>query len=108
MSMPWLEFLLIITLIYPSIWLFRHLHPRGGGRWAVGGGAYALKRWVPEPQGEMQGVAEGRRTLIGEREGEWFKRWEATIRQSVVTRKVDKDPMSEPYDAPVAKLDGYK
>jgi len=106
--MPFSAFILTITLIYPSIWLFRLLHPHGGGRWTVGGGAYALKRWVPEPQGEMQGVAEGRRMLIGEREGEWFKRWEATIRQSVVTRKVDWDPMSEPYDAPLAKLDGYK
>ena len=63
---------------------------------------------MPESQGEMQDVPEGRRMSIGEREGEWFKRWEGTIRQSVVARKVDKMPMSEPYDAPVTKLDGYK
>jgi len=108
MSMPWLKWLLIMPPIYPWIWSFQRLHPRGGGRWAVGGGAYALKRWVREPQGEMQDVAKGRRMLIGEREGEWFKKWEGTIRHSVVARKVDETPMSEPYDAPVTKLDGYK
>ena len=112
MSMPWLKWMPIITPIYPWIWSFQRLfHPHGSGRWAVGGSAYALKRWVPVPesQGEVQDdVAEGRRMLIGEREGEWFKRWEETIRHSVVARKVDKMPMSEPYDAPVMKLDGYK
>jgi hypothetical protein len=56
----------------------------------------------------MQDVAEGRRVLIREREGVWFKRWEGTIRHSVVARKVDETPMREPYDAAVTKLDGYK
>jgi hypothetical protein len=106
--MPSLKWLPITASIYPWIWLFKRLHPHGGGRWAVGGGAYALKRWVREPQGKMQGVAVGRRMLIGEREGEWFKRWEETIRQSVVARKVDERPISKPYVAPATKLDGYK
>lgn len=110
-SNPWLKFLLIITLIYPCIWLFQRFHRRGGGRWAVGGGAYALKRW--EVVGGMGDVFEGQRILTGEREGEWFKRWEGTIRRSVMGRKVEKRAMSEPDDSavtnwPATELDGFQ
>jgi len=56
LSNPWLKFLLIITLIYPCIWLFQRFHRRGGGRWAVGGGAYALKRWAVAPESGVAGV----------------------------------------------------
>lgn len=120
-SHPWLKLLLIVTLIYPFIWLFRRFHGRGGGRWAVGGGAYALKRWAVVPEGGVPGPApdiyntvEGPRMLIGEREGLWFKRWEGTIRRSVIGRKVDtRGAMSEPDDDvvvtnwPAAELDGF-
>ena len=87
-SNPWLKFILIITLIYPCIWLFKRLHSRGGGRWAVGGGAYAMTR-----QGSGE---EGGRALIGESEEEWMSRWEMTIRRSVMDRKVDKAEMMQP------------
>jgi hypothetical protein len=85
-SNPWLKFLLIITLIYPCIWLFKRLHSRGGGRWAVGGGAYAMTR-----RGSEEGGA-----LIGESEGEWMSRWEMTIRRSVMDRNVDRAEMIQP------------
>ena len=118
-SNPCLKFLLIITLIYPCIWLFRRFHWRGGGRWAVGGGAYALKRWtaanVPEGAGGALGLedmVESKRTLIGEREGEWFKRWEGTIRRCVMGRKVERQAMSEPDELvtnwPATMLDGFQ
>jgi hypothetical protein len=85
-SNPWLKFLLIITLIYPCIWLFQRLYRRGGGRWAVGGSGYALKRRVRAAEGE----------LIGEKEEEWMKRWEGTIRRSVMAKRVDSAEMIEP------------
>jgi hypothetical protein len=105
-SNPWLKFLLIITLIYPWIWLFRRFHRRGGGRWAVGGGAYALKRW------EVTNTVEGGRVLVGEREGEWFKRWEGTIRRCVMGRKKERRAMSSPDEEltnwPATQLDGFQ
>lgn len=114
-SNPWLKFLLIITLIYPCIWLFQRFHQRGGGRWAVGGGAYALKRWEVVREGGSDYMFEGDgRILIGEREGEWFKRWEGTIRRCVMARKVDNRGMSEPDDDeavtnwPATGLDGFQ
>jgi hypothetical protein len=109
LSNPWLKFLLIITLIYPCIWIFQRFHRRGGGRWAVGGGAYALKRWAVAPESGIVGVVSAR-MLIGEREGEWFKRWEGTIQQSVMRRKIDKVAMSEPEvtNWPATALDGFQ
>jgi len=113
-SNPWLKFLLIITLIYPCIWLFQRFHRRGGGRWAVGGGAYALKRWTVVPENKVAGpqdMVDSGRILVGEREGEWFKRWEGTIRRSVMGRKVEKRAMNEPDEPvtnwPATMLDGF-
>jgi hypothetical protein len=94
-SNPWLKLLLIITLIYPCIWLFQRFHRRGGGRWAVGGSGYALKRRARVAEGGVFGGRdEGGRVLIGEEEGEWFRRWEGTIRRSVMERKVDRAGMN--------------
>ena len=93
-SNPWLKFLLIITLIYPCIWVFQRFHRRGGGRWAVGGSGYALKRRAAVAEGE---VREG---LIGEGEEEWMRRWEGTIRRSVMARKVDRTGLIEPANWP--------
>jgi hypothetical protein len=47
LSNKWLKFLSIILFVFPFIWLFKRFHSRGGGRWEVCGGAYALKQWVP-------------------------------------------------------------
>ena len=116
-SNPWLKFILVITLIYPCIWIFQRFHSRGGGRWAVGGGAYALKRWALVGEGGVRSTyrgiedtMEGRRVLIGEREGEWFKRWEGTIRGRVMERKVLRMALSEPDEEvtnwPARELDG--
>jgi hypothetical protein len=116
-SNPWLKFILVITLIYPCIWIFQRFHSRGGGRWAVGGGAYALKRWALVGEGGVgstypgiEDTVEGRRVLIGEREGEWFKRWEGTIRGRVMERKVLRIALSEPDEEvtnwPARELDG--
>lgn len=79
-SNPCLKFLLIITLIYPCIWVFQRLYRRGGGRWGVGGSAYRMRGVVGE----------------GESEGEWMRRWEKTIRRSVIDRKVDNAAMIGP------------
>ena len=86
-SNPCLKFLLIITFIYPCIWLFQRIHWRGGGRWEVGGSAYGLRKRGVVVEGEDGGG----RTVIGESEGEWMKRWEKAIRRSVMDRRVDVD-----------------
>ncbi|KAF8168126.1 hypothetical protein B0H34DRAFT_684280 [Crassisporium funariophilum] len=52
LSNKWLRLLSILLLLFPFIWLFKRFHARGGGRWEVCGGAYALKRWVPLEPGE--------------------------------------------------------
>ncbi|KAH8993645.1 hypothetical protein EDB86DRAFT_2929159 [Lactarius hatsudake] len=119
-SNSWIQFLLIITLTYPFVWLFQYLHPHGGGRWEVGGGAYALKRWAQVPLDAVPGrtvpeiheTVDGPRVLIGEREGQWFKRWEGTIKRSVIGRRVEKTVLCEPDEdirnLPAAKLDGFE
>ncbi|KAI9433004.1 hypothetical protein H4582DRAFT_2082825 [Lactarius indigo] len=115
----WIKFLLIITLIYPCIWLFQHLHPRGGGRWEVGGGAYALKRWAQVPLDAAPGTVpkihetvDGPRILIGERECQWFKKWEGTIKRSVIGRRVDQEVLHKPDEdirnLPATELDGFE
>lgn len=113
-SNPWLKLLFIITLIYPFLLLYRRFHPHGGGRWKVGGGAYATKRWVQSNEGDSRGkgggTSEGRLDVLGTREGEWFQAWEGTIRRAVATRKVDGVPMWAPDDqllATLGSLDGY-
>ena len=50
--------------------------------------------------------------VIGEREGEWFRKWENTIRGAVLSRRQDKTPLAHPTDVPYANpsaalLDGY-
>ncbi|KAJ3553990.1 hypothetical protein NP233_g12520 [Leucocoprinus birnbaumii] len=47
LSNVWIKFVSILLLIYPFIWLFKRFNSKGGGKWEVCGGAYALKRWVP-------------------------------------------------------------
>jgi hypothetical protein len=86
-SNKWIKFLLIITLIYPFIWLFKRFYGQGGGRWVVVGSSYALKRRAHSAEGEVG--------LIGEEEDEWMRRWEGTIQKSVTGRKIDKRGMME-------------
>ena len=50
--------------------------------------------------------------VVGEREGEWFRKWENTIRGAVLSRKQDKTPLTHPTDTPYMNpcatlLDGY-
>lgn len=52
LSNKWLKFLSIILLVFPLIWLFKRFHPKGGGRWEVGGGAYPLKKVIDIPEGQ--------------------------------------------------------
>lgn len=125
-SNTWYKLLLWITLIYPFIWLFKRFHERGGGVWKVCGGGYPLKVVLPaqgdkgdrlptfeEAAGSSSSAAVPAETyVIGEREGEWFRRWENTIRGAVLSRRQDKTPLVHPTDIPyvnpsAALLDGY-
>lgn len=126
-SNMWIKFLLWITLIYPFIWLFKRFHEHGGGVWKVCGGGYPFKVVLPvqgykgdqlptfeEAAGSSSStvVARAETYVIGEREGEWFKKWENTIRGAVLSRKQDTIPLVYPTDTPYANpsaalLDGY-
>ncbi|KAF8641145.1 hypothetical protein AX17_000787 [Amanita inopinata Kibby_2008] len=128
LSNKWCKFLSIILLIFPFVWLFKRFHSRGGGRWEVCGGAYALKRWVPEDQQELlidnELILEpllpkftactrtGKTKLIGMKEGEWFRKWEAAIRRCVASRYQSSIPIlfsdeEEERRSLVGYLDGY-
>ncbi|KAL0951227.1 hypothetical protein HGRIS_007948 [Hohenbuehelia grisea] len=135
LSNKWLKFLLWILLIYPFIWLFKRFHSRGGGRWEVCGGAYALKRWVPvgagpnahrsnsrdglDPKPLPPGddsqhnrtidTPDGQRELVGVREGEWFRVWHHTIINAVANRFQSSQPLYVPTGSSVVGmlLDGY-
>lgn len=131
LSNKWLKILSCILLVYPFIWLFKRFHPRGGGRWEVCGGAYALKRWVPmeadahanqgSPQNDF--VSEGSHVppriiqtpsgtsrLVGLREGEWFRKWKGTITRAINNNYQSSTPIFTPTNGDVEEaflLDGY-
>ncbi|KAJ7244773.1 hypothetical protein B0H12DRAFT_1128727 [Mycena haematopus] len=132
LSNKWLKFMSIILLIFPFIWLFKRFHSRGGGTWAVCGGAYTLKSWVPVAQPEPQDIsmrkgppapaavgdggslisapAAGSSRLSGVREGEWFRKWQPTIVRAVSTRFQSSSPLYHTTEEGVpqaAGLDGY-
>ncbi|KAH8100670.1 hypothetical protein BXZ70DRAFT_1008159 [Cristinia sonorae] len=125
LSKTWFKVLLWVFLIYPFIWLYKRFHHRGGGRWEVCGGAYALKRWQPLDEEDpsappppfsetdervAHGAVSGHAKLVGMKEGEWFQRWEATIKRGVTGRTRLRDPMISPdRSTPEATmLDGYR
>lgn len=128
LSDKWIKFLLIITLIYPLIWLFKRFALSGGGKWGVCGAAYALVSWQPaQPEDEINGTpppfldeepgwaaqgANGARKmkLVGMKEGEWFQKWEATIKRAVSGRCQSDVPLVDPDASTPAALvlDGYR
>lgn len=119
LSNMWIKFFLWILLIYPFIWLYKRFSHHGGGRWEVCGGAYALKTWQVQPpgtqippyvnDGRWQQTSDGVVHLIGEREGEWFQRWEGTIRGAVSKRVRTSVPLqSGSYLPPHMLLDGFR
>lgn len=124
LSNPWLKFLMFITLVYPFVWLFKRFHTRGGGRWEVCGGAYALKQLVPAGHGhdlefkvnisQQPGsqTGTGSTTVLGLKEGQWFRQWEGGIKRAVITRFQSSVPLTEPpiddlTNGVASLLDGY-
>lgn len=133
LSNGWIKFFLIVTFIYPFLWLFKHFHARGGGIWQVCGGAYALKRImqtteqptdVKHAESPLRGASDFLQqysgsshtqtvtTVEGLREGVWFRQWEGTIRRAVRNRLRDAQTLTRPDDhlssVPQAVLlDGY-
>ncbi|KAH9950374.1 hypothetical protein B0H21DRAFT_532423 [Amylocystis lapponica] len=126
LSNKWLLFLLWLLLVFPLIWLYKRFGARGGGRWEVCGGAYALKSWqlvdpaqaadLPPPfsgadAGRMMDTAAGPARLVGLREGEWFQQWEGTIRRAVAGRLKTSVPLTAPDGGATEAammLDGYQ
>ncbi|KAK2461935.1 hypothetical protein APHAL10511_006398 [Amanita phalloides] len=112
LSNIWLKILSIILLIFPFIWLFKRFHSRGGGRWEVCGGAYALKRVVKGEDDNLASSSEPTTKVVGVREGEWFRRWEGVIRRSVAGRYQSSIPIPISDDETdrrffLGYLDGY-
>ncbi|RDB28470.1 hypothetical protein Hypma_015550 [Hypsizygus marmoreus] len=136
LSNKWLKFLSIILFIFPFIWLFKRFHSRGGGRWEVCGGAYALKQWVPLAEQEeeilrasgsnsgdlppgytstsfssaprVKQTRTGTFKLLGLREGEWFRKWEGTITRAVISKYQASAPILDTRNnADLVFLDGY-
>ncbi|KAF8078649.1 hypothetical protein FPV67DRAFT_1571623 [Lyophyllum atratum] len=133
LSNKWLKLLFILLLIFPFIWLFKRFHSRGGGRWEVCGGAYALKRWeqvcegedpedsqrgasppeyTPQGSSRVMHTPNGVKRLVGLREGDWFRKWEGTINRSVLGRYQSPTPIVDTSDhtreVDRAFLDGYR
>jgi len=133
LSNKWLKFLTIILLIYPFIWLFKRFHSRGGGKWQVAGDAWPLKSWEPPSTPRPDTVAlpsyqaatsdaasakfttrsltaaSSSRSIVGLREGEWFRQWEPAIVRAVAGRY--KSPVPLPTrpasNVHAQELDGY-
>lgn len=126
LSNKWIKLLLILLLIYPFIWLYQRFGRRGGGRWEVCGGAYPLKSWqlvdpsaeppppfpgtAPSPDSRVVYTGRGSARTVGLREGEWFQRWEKTIRRAVTGRLRSTVALKEPDETTSAAmlLDGYQ
>ncbi|KAF7320362.1 hypothetical protein MKEN_00821000 [Mycena kentingensis (nom. inval.)] len=128
LSNKWFKFLTYLLILpWLCLWIFKRFHPRGGGTWAVCGGAYALKTWVlaePEPErqdvkgasslnanhGNVVRTPAGSNRLIGHREGEWFRAWQPTIVRAVSNRYNSPSPLyttTEEGLPDAYALDGY-
>jgi len=61
--------------------------------------------------GRLRRTPQGISKLVGVREGEWFKRWEGTIRRAVIARQQSQEPMYQPdefqRETAGAILDGF-
>ncbi|KAI0052873.1 hypothetical protein FA95DRAFT_1532238 [Auriscalpium vulgare] len=106
LSHTWLKILLIVTLIYPFIWLYKRMSSRGGGRWEVAGAAFALKRWEPVTrddeytgQGIVVNTAVGPRWMLGVSEDDWYRTWADTILRNVDQKTLYERVINGP-DAP--------
>jgi hypothetical protein len=121
LSNKWLKFLFWILLIYPFIWLYKRFHSKGGGRWEVGGGAFAFRRLETAAEPNLLSENAANPTLyqtqdgeliqiVGIKEGEWLQKWQATIVQGVNSRFQSPVPLQNTTEAhlrglPVAILD---
>jgi len=126
LSNSWLKLLMIVTFVYPFIWLFKRFHSRGGGRWEVCGGAYGLKGSVSADEqisdtkvalqdqhtGNSSAGGSVTSSRMGLKEGQWLRQWERSIKHAVASRMRDSIPLTEPqiYELPnnvALSLDGY-
>ncbi|KAF5374735.1 hypothetical protein D9758_000307 [Tetrapyrgos nigripes] len=111
LSNKWLKFLLIITFIFPFIWLYKRFY--GGGRWRICGGAYAMRPSTRPPPDLLTGDVlpkysespppnnGGNSNRIVDNwttsdEMAWLKQWEATIIHCVASRYQSSTPFAAP------------
>ncbi|THV07756.1 hypothetical protein K435DRAFT_772584 [Dendrothele bispora CBS 962.96] len=107
LSNKWLKFLLIITFIFPFIWLFKRFHSAGGGRWRTCGGAYGIKRTKTVPDllsdelpayHDLPGPSTSSSTMPMDNwatsdEMTWLNKWQPTILRCVHSRYQSSTPL---------------
>lgn len=123
LSNKWIRFILIITLVYPFIWLYMQFG--GSAKWDISGAAYPMKQYLPlegsenldaqdesEPGSSSSSgnnpasssgkapakivqTAQGPRKVVGTREGEWFKEWEDRIAEMVSRGYISHVPLKQ-------------
>jgi hypothetical protein len=87
LSNTWLKILLMITLVYPLLWLYKRID---GGRWTIAGSAYALNRRELGPNdAQPNAPSNDPRTLICLKETDWLRMWETTICRMVMDHKIE-------------------
>ncbi|OCF30575.1 hypothetical protein I317_01238 [Kwoniella heveanensis CBS 569] len=132
---PFIYFLAWVTLIYPLVWILKHLIPKAGAPYEVALASYGMKCYPPLPstfpsedissaQDRLPGLyklhpelpenptlqygPKGVHYLVGRKEGQWFREWEERIRMGVRTRFKGQlqGGVVSPNEASVG-LDGY-
>ncbi|TFL03442.1 hypothetical protein BDV98DRAFT_504467 [Pterulicium gracile] len=119
LSNKWIRFILIITLVYPFIWLYMQFG--GSAKWDISGAAYPMKHSGNNPASssgkapaKIVQTAQGPRKVVGTREGEWFKEWEDRIAEMVSRGYISHVPLKQFDKAALRRapteatlLDGY-
>ncbi|WVF65747.1 hypothetical protein IAT40_000479 [Kwoniella sp. CBS 6097] len=110
---PFIYFLSWVSLIYPLIWILKHMIPKAGAPYQVALASYGMKCYPPFPSTfpsedvlsaqdrlpslyklhpelpenpTLQYGLKGVHYLVGRKEGQWFREWEERIRMGVRTR----------------------
>jgi hypothetical protein len=89
MSNRIVKILLWILLIYPFLWLYRHVS-EAGGKWDLCGASYPLINDPRDPPGAPYGVNGPMR------DGDWIRIWEKTIRLGIMNHIQSSVPIRRP------------
>lgn len=127
-------FFLIVTLVYPFLWVWQRLSPRGGAPYDVARSTYAMKFYPPLPstypaetvqqaQDRLPGLFKlhpevprdpflhkgprGVHYLLGQREGSFYREWDERVRMAVRMFYHGELTSTLVHDMEPPELDGY-